>query len=660
MAKTKISEWSATPANNTDIDNINIAEGCAPSGINDAIREMMAQIKDLYAGTSGDIIAVAAGGTGVGTSTGSGSNVLSTSPTLVTPALGTPSALVGTNITGTATSFNINGTVGATTPTTGAFTTLAASGAVTLSGGTANGVAYLNGSKVVTSGSALVFDGTNLGIAASSPTAKLHIGGNTASTQQAIFSTGVSDSDFKVVARNGVSGSTAVQGYIGLDYANGTWPLLAGVQFIRNSTSGELAFTAGTTTSASEQMRLTSTGLALGTSSFAGSAKLQVAGGRAYFGSNDTVYSINLAYNNTRALAGQGYYLGSTDSATPSLVFSNTDGTARATLDYAGNLGLGVTPSAWIAYKAFQFGSGTADGSLSSAGDDTNLSTNAYYATGGVWKYQSAYKATRYTQSGGSHVWSTAGTGTAGNAITFTQALTLFASGGLSLGNTTDAGAGAFSAKSTSAAHLFDSNSGTEVIGISKASGNKAYLATVSNTDSGLQVKDSSGSITLTVGTNGKSVALQGGTVVTGTGISFPATQSASTDANTLDDYEEGTYTPTVVGSVTTGTGTYSIQAGSYTKIGNRVDFTTVLSWSAHTGTGNLIISGLPFTQSGTYRFSYSIVGEILTYVGQLVALNNGTDTSIALFSQVSATGLVNVAMDTSVSYLVITGTYNI
>jgi len=81
MAKTKISEWSSTPANNTDIDSINIAEGCAPSGINDAIRELMSQVKDLYAGTSGDIIAVAAGGTGVGTSTGSGNNVLSTSPT---------------------------------------------------------------------------------------------------------------------------------------------------------------------------------------------------------------------------------------------------------------------------------------------------------------------------------------------------------------------------------------------------------------------------------------------------------------------------------------------------------------------------------------------------------------------------------------------------
>ena len=64
------------------------------------------------------------------TNTGTGDNVLATSPTLVTPALGTPSALVGTNITGTATAFNINGTVGATTPDAGSFTTLNTSGAV--------------------------------------------------------------------------------------------------------------------------------------------------------------------------------------------------------------------------------------------------------------------------------------------------------------------------------------------------------------------------------------------------------------------------------------------------------------------------------------------------------------------------------------------------
>ena len=64
MAKTKISEYSATPADNTDISNINIAEGCSPANVNNAIRSLMAQIKDLQAGTSGDTIPLTAGGTG--------------------------------------------------------------------------------------------------------------------------------------------------------------------------------------------------------------------------------------------------------------------------------------------------------------------------------------------------------------------------------------------------------------------------------------------------------------------------------------------------------------------------------------------------------------------------------------------------------------------
>lgn len=54
MAKNKVSEWSATPANNTDVGGIDIAEGCAPSGINNAIREIMSQVKDMQAGTDGD------------------------------------------------------------------------------------------------------------------------------------------------------------------------------------------------------------------------------------------------------------------------------------------------------------------------------------------------------------------------------------------------------------------------------------------------------------------------------------------------------------------------------------------------------------------------------------------------------------------------------
>ena len=70
MAKTKISQYDSTASNNTDIDSINIDEGCAPSGINNAIRELMAHLKDFQAGLSGDTLPLASGGTGATTASG--------------------------------------------------------------------------------------------------------------------------------------------------------------------------------------------------------------------------------------------------------------------------------------------------------------------------------------------------------------------------------------------------------------------------------------------------------------------------------------------------------------------------------------------------------------------------------------------------------------
>jgi microcystin-dependent protein len=60
MAKTKISEFSATAADNTDITNINIAEGCSPANLNNAVRSLMALLKDQQTGSSGDPFTVAA------------------------------------------------------------------------------------------------------------------------------------------------------------------------------------------------------------------------------------------------------------------------------------------------------------------------------------------------------------------------------------------------------------------------------------------------------------------------------------------------------------------------------------------------------------------------------------------------------------------------
>lgn len=69
MPKDKVSEWSSTAANNTDVGGINIAEGMAPSGVNNAMREIMAQIKDMQAGTDGDYFVVGGAFTATGAAT---------------------------------------------------------------------------------------------------------------------------------------------------------------------------------------------------------------------------------------------------------------------------------------------------------------------------------------------------------------------------------------------------------------------------------------------------------------------------------------------------------------------------------------------------------------------------------------------------------------
>lgn len=107
-----------------------------------------------------------------------------------------------------------------------------------------------------------------------------------------------------------------------------------------------------------------------------------------------------------------------------------------------------------------------------------------------------------------------------------------------------------------------------------------------------------------------------------GAGVSFPATQSTSTDVNTLDDYEEGTWTPTVLGSTTAGTTTYTLQSGTYTKVGNMVYCQALISWSAVTGTGNLRFGGLPFTSNTTTTANHSVYFGVVDSMTTLSSLN--------------------------------------
>jgi len=118
------------------------------------------------------------------------------------------------------------------------------------------------------------------------------------------------------------------------------------------------------------------------------------------------------------------------------------DGTERARFDSSGNLGLGVTPSAWSVVKAFQIQrtalSSYSDGSPNAS---TQFTTNGYYD--GSWRYIANIGVAQYEQitaGGGAHRWFVAPSGIAGNAVTLTQAMTLDASGQLLVGDTAQAG----------------------------------------------------------------------------------------------------------------------------------------------------------------------------------------------------------------------------
>jgi hypothetical protein len=99
--------------------------------------------------------------------------------------------------------------------------------------------------------------------------------------------------------------------------------------------------------------------------------------------------------------------------------------------------------------------------------------------------------------------------------------------------------------------------------------------------------------------TNSGTVVLQGGnTSATGVGITFPASQSASSDANTLDDYEEGTWTPGITfGGGSTGVVYTVSNTGFYTKVGRLVTLTFAIDVSNKgSSTGNAFITGAPFS----------------------------------------------------------------
>jgi len=124
-----------------------------------------------------------------------------------------------------------------------------------------------------------------------------------------------------------------------------------------------------------------------------------------------------------------------------------------------------------------------------------------------------------------------------------------------------------------------------------------------------------------------------GGVLQVSNGITFPATQSACSNANTLDDYEEGTWTPTLG-----GTATYTVQTGTYTKVGRLVYVSAMLTVNA-IGTGNTKqIEGLPFSINGSNNDIGATIGFVHSAANSYVSIGiNAFTTSIVLEARAAA-----------------------
>lgn len=298
---------------------------------------------------------------------------------------------------------------------------------------TDNAVVRFDGTtgKLVQTSTVYIDDSGNLGVGTSSPAQKLDVAGP--------IQLSADYADVRMLTSSGY-GWRVVSG------ANGT---NLGTLYFQSSTNGFVG--------ANSPMVIDSNSR-VGIGTVTPAQTLQVTNASNYqfrIGASALYYDIGRSTSD-----GLLYFYGN-QSAYTGYVFSGVDG-ERMRIDSAGNLGLGVTPSAWgSGWTALQLPGGSL--MSQSATGFTNLLSNAFY-NGTNYIYVTAAPATSYRQNNGSHVWNIAATGTVGGTVSFTQAMTLDASGNLGVGTSSPGASVRLDVQAAAAAQKITSTTGTNQV----------------------------------------------------------------------------------------------------------------------------------------------------------------------------------------------------